>query len=476
LQVDGGEVGAVRPAAHPLGTTVEVRELFFNVPARRKFLRTEATEFSHIHQCIERIALAVPRLALRLRHNERVVLDLPAAIGTAELATRIGKLVGTEFLPRALALDSGGALQLRGWLGLPTAARSHTDLQYWFVNGRAVRDRLLANAVRLGYRDVLYGGRHPAYILDLVIDPQLVDVNAHPQKWELRFRDSRAVHDYVLRAVIRRLADTRPATDALAAAQFAVDVATLPTAGQGATQPFAFSRTDRYPQLPAMQIDSVGASARESLDAMIANSQMAVSDVTREDQPLGTALAQLHGLYILAQNQQGLIVVDMHAAHERVLYEQLKRQRSEGPPPSQRLLTPLVIDCAQHESELLMSQQQVLVELGFEIGQLAPGQLAVHAVPALLLQQDIHARLRELLQDLAHDRGAHHLDGEADRVLGTLACRSAIHAGQRLTVPEMDALLRAMERTDRASQCNHGRPTWTRVSLQELDRLFLRGR
>lgn len=479
LRVEGGELIGPRPAAHPQGTTIEVRDLFFNVPARRKFMRAEATEFGHIQRCVEQLALAVPGVGLRLRRGERVVLDLPAANSDAARQARISKIVGAEFLEQALPVQSDGMLQLNGWIGLPTAARTHTDLQYWFVNGRAVRDRLLGSAVRVAYRDVLYGGRHPAYILDLRIDPSLVDVNAHPQKWELRFRDSRAVHEYVMRAVERTLAATMPVAGGQGAVSAAGLVPQLPRMGQ---LPFT-STHHSFHSGPAQAVPT--ADAMQALRAL-----WTVSEPTNEPtqslpsgvimdagaRPLGQAIAQLHGLYILAQDANGLIIVDMHAAHERVLYEQLKQQRGVGALPSQQLLTPLSVELAEHEVDSLLAQRDRLAELGFEIGQLAPTQVTVRAVPVLLARSDVAEALRTVVRDLAAEQGAHHLEGAVDQVLGTIACRSAIHAGRRLTLPEMDALLRQMEHTERASQCNHGRPTWTRITLAELDSLFLRGR
>ena len=453
LHVDGGDVGAIMAAAHPPGTSIEVRDLFYNVPARRKFVRTEPTEYGHIARAVERLALSAPAVGVRLRHNGRTTLDLPAAHDATSQQRRIDRIVGNDFLPRAMAIEQGGALELRGWLGLPTAARSNTDLQYWFVNGRAVRDRLLANAVRLGFRDVLYGHRHPAYIIDLRIDPRLVDVNAHPAKWELRFRDSRAVHEYVFRAVERALSATRPDAQAAPAAA----VWTAPGA-------------DTHYLPPVRPGHGWASGAFEATRAAV------IAEPSDESQPLGVALAQLHGLYILAQNRAGLIVVDMHAAHERVLYEKLKQQQEQQAVASQTLLAPLAIAGEVHELDALMEQLPQFERAGFVIERPAPDQLAVRAIPALLRDSETESVVRAVLRDLAAEQGTHHLDGTADRVLGTIACRSAIHARRRLTLPEMDALLRQMESTDRANQCNHGRPTWTRVSLAELDQLFLRGR
>ncbi len=471
LRVDGGVAGATQPAAHPPGTSVEVRELFYNVPARRKFVRTEPTEFGHIMRCVERLALAAPAVAMRLRHNGRQTLDLPAAQDAAGRDERVGRILGADFLARCLPVLQDGALQLKGWLGLPTASRANSDGQFWFVNGRAVRDRLLGNAARLGYRDVLYHGRHPAYVLDLRLDPRLVDVNAHPAKLELRFRDSRAVHDYVFRAVERALAAS--------AAGARAPVVLASTVPQHHSQRFQFDA----PQPAASWARSAfGAAAalRVGEPALEVGATAAPTPPypagSAEERPLGTAIAQLHGLFVLAQNRAGLVLVDMHAAHERVLYESFKAARAADQPASQRLLEPIAISAAEHEIDTLLGAGEDFGRLGFELDRLAPTQLAVRAVPAMLAGADLPSLLREVLRDLAGERGAHHLDGAADRVLGTLACRSAIHAHRRLTLPEMDALLRQMEVTERSGQCNHGRPTWTQLSLAELDRLFLRGR
>ena len=469
LRVEGGVATVPQPAAHPQGTTVEVRELFFNVPARRKFVRTEPTEFGHIARTIERLALAAPAVAFRLRHNGRQVLDLPAARDAAGHGARIARILGAEFLERSLRVAQDGALQLSGWLGLPIAARASADGQYWFVNGRAVRDRLLASAARLGYRDVLYHGRHPAYVLDLRMDPRLVDVNAHPAKLELRFRDSRAVHEFVFRAVERALASSVAGHAAPA----------------GAPAAAALAQTPSQTPLPAPQsrqftFDAPTSTPRWERSTFAAAAAMRVSEpaaLAADERPLGTPIAQLHGLYVLAQNSAGLVLIDMHAAHERVLYEAFKAQHAAGALPAvQRLLEPIAVSAAEHEIDTLLAAGDDFARLGFELERLAPGQLAVRAVPAMLATADPQALLRSVLADLAEERGAHHLDGAANRVLGTLACRSAIHAHRRLSLPEMDALLRQMEATERSAQCNHGRPTWTVLPLAELDRLFLRGR
>ena len=469
IRVEGGLATASQPAAHPQGTTVEVRELFFNVPARRKFVRTEPTEFGHIARCVERLALAAPAVGFRLRHNGRQTLDLPAAHDAAGRGARVARILGAEFLERSMRVAQEGALQLTGWLGLPTAARASADSQFWFVNGRPVRDRLLASAARLGYRDVLYHGRHPAYVLDLRLDPRLVDVNAHPAKLELRFRDSRAVHEYVFRAVERALAASTAGSAPPAAARPDGRGESVPDAQQ-----FSFGAPHSGPHA-APRWERSQFAAAELL--RVSEPPAAAAAVATEDRPLGTPIAQLHGLYVLAQNRAGLVLVDMHAAHERVLYEAFKAQHAAaGAPAAQRLLEPIAIGAAEHEIDTLLAAGDDFVRLGFELERLAPGQLAVRAVPAMLATADLAALFRAVLADLAEDRGAHHLDGTAHRVLGTLACRSAIHAHRRLNLAEMDSLLRQMEATERSSQCNHGRPSWTTLPLAELDRLFLRGR
>ena len=469
LLVDGGALTGPRPAAHPPGTTVEVRDLFYNVPARRKFVRTEPTEFGHIMRAVERLALAAPAVAIRLRHNARLVLDLPAAMDAPGRDARVARVLGEEFPVRSLRLAQDGAVQLYGWLGLPTAARATTESQFWFVNGRPVRDRLLGNAARLGYRDVLYHGRHPAYVLDLRIDPRLVDVNAHPAKLELRFRDSRAVHDFVFRAIERALAtpgvETQTASGALAMPASLYAPAPAATGGFAA---MAAPAPTQY-ELPAAHHTQADTLSTFSV------AEPGVSEPSA-DQPLGTPIAQLHGLYILAQNRRGLILVDMHAAHERVLYEALKVQHATQAPASQRLLEPLSVSAAEHELDTLLAANADFTRLGFELERLAPTQLAVRALPALLASTEVAPMLHAIIADLSDERGAHHLESSAQRVLAAIACRSAIHAHRRLSLAEMSALLRQMEHTERAGQCNHGRPTWTELSLAQLDRLFLRGR
>jgi DNA mismatch repair protein MutL len=527
IAVEAGALSPVAPAPWVAGTTVEVRDLFHNVPARRKFVRTVSTEVGAIARLVESLALARPEVAFRLRHAERTLLDVSAVSATGP---RIDAVLGADFRRQALEVaESTGPLSVSGWICLPTAARGRADLQFCFVNGRSVRDRLLMNAVRLGYRDVLFHGRHPGYVLDLAIDPTRLDVNAHPQKLEVRFRESRAVHDFLFRAIERALASTRPSAlpttgesrsvavprrvesvggswvvaDSPGQSEFgrghradssaAFDWRDLASrtegrplgaregAGEGAGEGgSAGAGTGTGPGLGTLRMgtgmgrDVMGGGAMGSgVNAAVGAAFGALGAFER---PLGRAIAQLHGIYVLSETEEGLILVDMHAAHERVLYEQMKSAMQAGPAPAQRLLTPLAIELRAHEIDHVLEALDEWERAGFELERLSPGELVLRAVPAALVGEDLAALVRAAVEDLETDEARHHLDGAAHRLLGTLACRAAIRAHRRLTLAEMDALLRQMEATDRADQCNHGRPTWARIGLAELDRLFLRGR
>jgi DNA mismatch repair protein MutL len=497
IAVDGGRVTAVRPAAHPPGTTVEVRDLFFNVPARRKFVRSGPTETGHIARLIERLALSRPDVSFRLRSAERVLLDAPAPVREPAGEERLAQVLGKELIASVIPVNhASGPVQLTGWIALPTASRAQPDQQFWFVNGRSVRDKLLTSAVRLGYRDVLYHGRHAAYVLHLSLDPQLVDVNAHPAKLEVRFRDGHQVHEFIFRAIERALAATRPeagATPAASAQPVLAGVAghdlsparPRPQPGPAtgslplyAPQPYARSR-DPWMLAQAVSEPAPGAApcGSETGESSASVTERTGGGGAAEGYPpLGVPLAQLHGIYILAQSQEGLILVDMHAAHERVLYEKLKADRGAGPPASQLLLEPLLVSVKPHELDAVLEDPGSWERAGFEIDSVGPASLALRRIPALLAGERVTDIVKSVIEDLAREDGLHHLDAAADRFLGTLACRTAIHARRRLSLPEMDALLRQMEATDRANQCNHGRPTWTRLTLGELDQLFLRGR
>ena len=464
FMVEGIEGGSVSPAPHPPGTTVEVRDLFFNTPARRRFLRSERTEFGRVREVIERIALSRSLLALRVTHNQRQILDLPAAVTPAELVDRVSRICGREFTDNAIYVqrESGGML-LRGWLVRPVHARSQPDLQYMFLNGRAIRDKLLAGAVRAGYRDVLYRDRWPAFVLYLDMDPAWVDVNAHPAKQEVRFREPGPVRDFVRRTVETAIAE--PA--AAAATATAIVGAYVP--GAHAEAPVSVRQN---PLAFAMPVPS--GIVREQL----ATYAQLARPVTGADQsaPLGYALAQLHGVYILAQNADGLVIVDAHAAHERISYERLKAAVRQSAVQVQTLLVPPSLAVSEREAAQVEQHSELLERCGFLLSCIAPDRIAVRGIPALLTGVDPGALVRELLPGLGGDLVLDDLLNVLDRVLAGSACHAAIRANRRLTIEEMNSLLRDMERTERSDQCNHGRPTRVALSMAELDQLFARGR
>ena len=473
-QLRPGEEAPV-PAPHPPGTTVEVRDLFYNTPARRKFLKSERTEFRHIEQLLRRLALARFEVGFDLEHNGRAVLNLPATTDDAGRERRLAELLGGAFVENCLALDHEAAgLRLQGWVAQPTFSRSQADMQYFYVNGRAVRDRLIAHAVRQAFQDVLHHGRHPAFVLYLSLDPRLVDVNVHPTKHEVRFRDSRLVHDFLYRTLDQALAAARPGHTPPPAAFTPAPTAgpprspaTPPPRQEGlalgvAEQPARYQATERW-QRPADRgpVTPPAPSPEPAGD---------------QPPPLGHAVAQLHGIYILAENQQGLVVVDMHAAHERITYERLKRALAAEGIRRQPLLVPEAVKVSPGEADLGEAHRDLLVRLGLEIDRIDRETLVVRALPALLEGADATRLLRDLLADLSEYGSAERLEQEINAVLATMACHGSVRANRRLTREEMDALLRDIERTERSGQCNHGRPTWTQLSLAELDRFFQRGR
>lgn len=456
----------IEPAAGPPGTCVEVRNLFFNVPARRKFLRTEATEQQHVARMLERLALSRFDVEFALTHNGRTSWRLARALDAQQMLARVAQVCGEQFASHVIAIEHGiQNLHLRGWLGLPTFSRSQADLQFTFVNGRFVRDRLLGNALRMGYQDVMFHGRYPAYVVYLSMDPGAVDVNTHPQKLEVRFRDSRSVHDFVFRTVQDALAQTRPAqgpgsapADWLrAAANFAAESSD----GAAAAMPRDPACGHRQDALP--------------LDASVREIAQPAPAPGGEPPPLGLAVAQLHGIYILAIVPDGVVLVDMHAAHERILYERMKKLLA-GDVRSQPLLLPQAVKVTPAQADAAETHGGQFAALGFEVRRLAPDELALRAVPAILAQEDCGSLVRDTLSDLIEHGHSRRVETALDHVLATAACHTSVRARRSLSLPEMNALLREMEHTDRADQCNHGRPTWLRLSLAELDRLFLRGR
>ena len=490
-----GAVDAAPPvaAAHAVGTTVEVRDLFFNTPARRKFMRAESTEFRHIDQLARRLALARFDLRLALRHNGRRALDLAPAADDGAREARIAEVCGEEFMANAVMLDeSRQGLRLWGWVALPSFARAQPDLQFLYVNGRMVRDKLLGHALRRAYADVLHSTRYPAFVLFLELDPTAVDVNVHPAKSEVRFRQSAQVHDFLFGCVHQLLRRIRPdpqlhhRVELHAPAAAAADPVQEPLryarpsshgggyagygGGAGHVGSAAFSELrEPAPTLAstAWPLYAAGAAAQSAADAGAAMAQ----------QPLGRALAQLHGVFILAENREGLVLVDAHAAHERVLYERYKRQLETGGIPAQALLVPEVVRVGEAEADRLETQRDEFSRLGLVIDRAGPESVTVRALPPLLAKTDLGALLRSLCGEDS-DSETHFgevLDAQ-HRILADMACRSAIKANRRLTLPEMDALLRDMEATELSGQCNHGRPTWVQIGAEDLDRLFLRGR
>jgi len=452
VQVRDGAVGLPAPAAHPAGTAVEVRDLFFNVPARRKFLRTEQTEFQHVVRMLERLALSRFEVGFSLVHNGRQVWSLPPADSPAERLARVAAICGDEFAAHVIELRHDiENLRLSGWLALPTFSRSQSDLQFAFLNGRFVRDKLLGSAARLAYRDVLFHGRFPAYLLYLELDPAMVDVNAHPQKLEVRFRDSHRIHDFVFRTVERALAETRP-------------TAASPGFGAGTANQARFALPEARQSAPYAGADGLHAGLRDT-----------VQEEPAAAAPLGYAIAQLHGVYILAQSADGLVLVDMHAAHERVTYERMKGLLS-GRVAQQRLLVPEILKVGAAAADAAEAHAGEFAALGFEVARLAPGELALRGIPSSLVGRDPSAIVHDVLSDLLEQGHSRRVEESINHLLATMACHAAVRARRSLSLPEMNALLREMEGTDRADQCNHGRPTWVRLSLADLDRLFLRGR
>ncbi len=497
----------VQPAAHPVGTSVEVRDLFFNTPARRKFLKAEKTEFDHLQEVIRRLALARFDVGFHLRHNGKSILSLHEAHDDMARARRVGAICGAGFMEQALPIDvERNGLRLWGWVGLPTFSRSQADLQYFFVNGRAVRDKLVAHAVRQAYRDVLFNGRHPTFVLFLELDPTGVDVNVHPTKHEVRFREGRSVHDFLYGTLHRALADVRP-EDQLAAPAAASEIVrpsglqvgefgpqgemrlaasvleqpqvpqhAISNGGSGAGYQYQYTPRPSQP-LPAAESQAVYREFYKPLnDGAAASGTTTLPESQGDIPPLGYALAQLKGIYILAENAVGLVLVDMHAAHERIMYERLKVAMASEGLSGQPLLVPESLALSQREADCAEEHAQWFQRLGFELQRLGPETLAIRQIPALLKQAEANRLVQDVLADLMEYGTSDRIQAHLNELLGTMACHGAVRANRRLAIPEMNALLRDMENTERSGQCNHGRPTWTQMGLDDLDKLFLRGR
>ena len=464
VEVDDGALSAPAPAAHPVGTTVEVHELFYNTPARRRFLRTERTEFGHIEKWLRKLALARPDVGFTLSHNRRPVLQLEPAVSESQRLARVAKLCGDTFAEQSVLIEREVEdMALSGWVGLPTFNRSQPDLQYWFVNGRSVTDKTLAHAARHAYRDVLFHGRYPAYVLNLSINPATVDANAHPAKLEVRFRDSRRVHGFVSQSLETVLKDTRPGGHAQSP--------TLHSVSQPAG---ATSYLQSRLSLPS---GSDRGAVKDTLALYQSAAAAAVPEANDADvPPMGYALAQLAGVYILAENSDGLIIVDMHAAHERIVYEKLKKNFDAGSVVRQPLLVPAQVSVSESEADLVEQMRDTLHAIGLYVDRIGPSRLTLREVPALLKDSDAEKLLRDVLADLREAGQSSQVENAMHDYLATMACHTSVRANRSLTLAEMNALLREMEQTERADQCNHGRPTWTALSMPELDRLFLRGR
>jgi DNA mismatch repair protein MutL len=463
----------VSPTAHPQGTTVEVRDLFFNTPARKKFLRTDKTEFEHIDEVVKRIALGSFGVDFTLNHNQKVIRQYRAAKTNLECEQRIASLCGAAFIDHALKIENEITdLKLSGWIVQPTFSRAQADLQYFFVNGRIIRDKLVNHAVKLAYQDVLYGGRYPAFVLFLEIPPQQVDVNVHPTKHEVRFRESRLVHDFIFRSV----------KDALASVQT-----------QHQPTPSIISKHEYQEMVAPPKVEQSHFSYRAEPQASQIKEQMKIyhqlhsdcdhaeslASVPVKEQaefPLGFALAQLRNIYILAENSQGLLLVDMHAAHERVLYEQFKKQFAAQHFSVQPLLIPMTVRLSEREVNKCEEFIDDFQRVGIHVQRLSQDAVVVRDVPYVLRDCDIEQLIRDIVADLIQHEQSSRVDDMIEHSLGTMACHAAVRAQRKMTIQEMNALLRSMENTSHSDQCNHGRPTWLQLSLTDLDKLFLRGR
>ncbi|MBG10524.1 MAG: DNA mismatch repair protein MutL [Gammaproteobacteria bacterium] len=485
VHAEGQEMLAeVTPVSHPQGTTVAVRDLFFNTPARRKFLRTEKTEFARIEETVKRLALSRFEVQFTVNHNQRVVHQLQSARSEFEKHRRVSLVCGSAFVESSVFVDVERAgLRLWGWVSLPTFSRSQSDLQYFYVNGRIIRDKLIAHAIKQAYRDVLFHGRQPAYVLYLELAPAAVDVNVHPTKHEVRFRDSRQIHDFLFSALYKALAEVRPGDQ-------------IPDRG-GSPYDSLLGGSGINPetknQIQSQDLLSLGGASTSNSSSFQQlrvgghltpqhaagfaqkNGLMELYQTDAEIPPLGFALAQLHGIYILAQNKDGLIVVDMHAAHERITYERMKSASSCEQLKMQPLLVPVSLTVSQSEADCAEEQQKNLLTLGIQLERVASESIVVRQVPALLKDSNVEQLVRDVLSDVLEFGSSERVQAHHDDLLSTMACHGSVRANRQLTIPEMNALLRDMEATERSGQCNHGRPTWFFQSLDALDKLFLRG-
>ena len=487
VTADGSELDFdPQPDPHPQGTTVDVRDLFYNTPARRKFLKTEKTEFAHIETLIKRMALSQFEIGFSLSHNQKEILNLKPATTEVSQEHRVASICGPAFIESSVKIDfAASGLQLSGWVGLPTFSRSQQDMQFFYVNGRLIRDKLVAHAIKQAYQDVLYHGRHPVFVLYLTLDPILVDVNAHPAKLEVRFREGRLVHDFLFSALHRSLADLRPEHSAAAAVNWidesvaevtaAEIVSTAPQAKVFDTKSAYYSGPIQQTSLPLSIAESINAYASLSPYAQAEQKPRLPVSAAQDMHPLGYAIAHIHNIYILAETPKGVILVDAHAAHERVTYERLKKQYQQGSVPSQPLLLPIKIVVSATEADLAEQEYEYFSSLGFELNRSGPETIILRSTPALLGNVDKELLIRDVLADINEHGMSQRIQEQSNRLLATIACHGSVRAKRRLSIDEMNALLRDMEQTERIGQCNHGRPTWIELSTQELDKFFLRG-
>lgn len=482
LHTEGGNDDALQPAAHAKGTSVEVNDVFFNTPARRKFLRTEKTEFNHCEQVIKRLALVNFHVSFELRHNKKTILSLPVAANYEDKLDRLNKILGKGFVEHAINIERiDGDIALSGWVAAPDFSRVQADYQYQYVNRRHIRDKTISHAVKLAYQDVLYHGRHPAYVLYLDVNPSEVDVNAHPAKHEVRFHNTRTIHDYVRQTVKQALGEVRSAPIDSRNMDKLTGYTQQTYAQQTQLRTNQYAGTEQTPlsveQYKALYTSRPVASNYPSMQTASTANTLSESSEQQHDIPLlGYAMAQLHGIYILAQNQHGLVLVDMHAAHERIVYEQLKQCSSSYTEQCQQLLVPVQLSVSTSEARLVEEQKSQFESLGFDIDRQGDSAIIVRAIPQILTHSDVPQLLRDVISDIEKNKTSSRIDDFRNELLSSLACHGAVRAHREMKIHEMNALLRDMESTERSNQCNHGRPTWIQLNIDDLDKLFMRGR
>lgn len=483
VQADGREqIHEAQPVAHPVGTTIEVRDLFYNTPARRKFLRTEKTEFNHLEDVIKRISLSYFDVGIQLRHNHKLVLNLQPAKSLEGKEKRIASVCGKPFVENSVFIEMQAAgLKINGWVGLPTYTRSQADLQYFYVNGRMVKDKLVTHAIRQAYHDVIYHGRHPAYVLYLTLDPALVDVNAHPAKHEVRFREGRMVHDFIFRSLHEALGQVRPEDQQNTANLSVTESQPQPFLAPSMQATSNYSSPIREQRPMAFQVAEQMAAYKQLYRDNTANdvaSAIMEAPVAAQEQtvpPLGFAIAQLQGVYIIAQNEKGMVLVDMHAAHERIVYERMKQAMDNQNVITMPLLLPLTIRLSEKEVQVVEDNLKTLADFGFSVDLMGKESIVVRQIPSILKDANIDSLVRDVVSDLVQFGDSKRVREYTNSLLATIACHGSVRANRQLSLPEMNAVLRDMEATERSGQCNHGRPTWVQLDMKDLDKLFMRG-